>query len=369
MLHARAAKTSESVKGDPDLWRTNLQFSNIIMRTYSSVLLLALAASSASLQAQTCVFVPSDSPGTGVTSFRPLGNGNPADPTFADMRYQVQIPASVMGNQPFSIKELYVAPAGSHERTFTEIKVRLGHNPNSMGATMVFNTVGFTATPVQYNQIQFGSTADEWLPLGMASAFTYNPAFGSLNVEFQVRDAGVLPGGTGDVGLRTDPSIPYVWAPGQSYNGTLVAGGGIKLRLCTDTYGTIEYGSGGCIGSNGQRPTLSYGGSAQIGSTLQVQLSGAPSANGSIAILVYSAVPRSGPLDLTPLGMTGCDARVFANLTLTEIINGGSHQVPLTLPIGLPTGIRYWNQWFCIDLSANTFGLTASNFGGFVIGS
>lgn len=344
------------------------------MRTYSSVLLLALAAAStaltsASLQAQTCLFLPSDSPGTGATAFRPLGNGNPADPTFADMRYQIQIPASVLGNQPFDIQELYVAPAGSHDRTFTEIKVRFGHNPNPMGATMVFNTTGFTASPVQYTELQFGSTANEWLPLGMAFPFTYNPAFGSLNLEFLVRDAGVLPGGSGSVGLRTDPSIPYVWAAGQSYNGTIVAGGGIKLRLCTDAHGTIEYGSGGCIGSNGLRPTLTYGGSTQIGNTLQIQLSDAPAANGSIAFLVYSTVPRIGPLDLTPLGMTGCDARVFGNVILTEIINGGSHLVPLPLPIGLPTGIRYWNQWFCLDLSANTFGLTASNFGEFLIGS
>lgn len=343
------------------------------MRIPTSLLLPAFLAaallSSPGLHAQNCVFLPSDTPAAGTPDFRPLGNGNPLDPTYSDMRYQIQLPASVLGNQPFDIQELYVAPAGSHQRTFTTIRVRFGHNPNPMGAQMVFNTTGFTASPIQYFEFQFDSTANEWLPLGMSHPFTYNPALGSLNLEFLVRDAGVQPGGTGSVGLRTDPSIPFVWTSGQGYNGTLVPGGGIKVRLCTDAHGTIEYGVGGCTGSNGLRPTLSYGGSTQIGSTLQIQLNDAPPANGSLAFLVYSTVPRQGPLDLSPLGMTGCDARVFGSVILTETINGGSHQVPLPLPIGLPSGVRFWNQWFCLDLGANAFGLTASNFGRFLIGS
>lgn len=332
-------------------------------------LLAATALSSPSdLLAQNCQFLPSDTPASGIADPRPLGNGNASDPSYGTMRYQMQVPAAVLGNQPLTIQELFVAPAGSHTRIYTEIQVRFGHSANPLSAQMVTNFTGGTSRPVQYSQIQYDAVADTWLPLGMAIPFQYNPAFGSLVLEFFVRGAGVQPGGTGSTGMRTDPSIPFVWTSGQGYSGTVVSGGGIKLRLCTDTYGTIDYGVGGCIGSNGLRPTLSYTGSPQIGNTLQVRLDDAPAAS-SLAILVFSSGPRVGPLDLTGIGMTGCDARVFGTLLLTQVITGGSHQVAVPLPSGLPTGQRLWNQWFCIDLPANPFGVTASNFGRFLIGN
>jgi hypothetical protein len=344
------------------------------MRIHCNLLLATLLAtasllSSANLSAQACQFQPSDTPATGNPDPRPFGNGNPADPNYGTMRYQLQVPASAFGNQPAVIRELFVASAGSFSHTFAEVQVRFGHSPNPLGTQMVFNMTGFTARPIQYGQFQIDTEADAWTPLGMAFPFQYNPAFGSLVLEFFVRQNGALPGGTGNIGLRTDPSIPFVWTSGSGYNGTIVNGGGIKLRLCTDSFGTIEYGVGGCIGSNGERPTLSYGGSAQIGSTLQIQLSDAPAAATTLAVLAFSSQPRVGPFDLTGIGMTGCDARVFDTFLFTEVISGGTHQVPIVLPPGIPIGQRFWNQWFCLDLPANAFGLTASNFGRFMIGN
>lgn len=328
----------------------------------------AAAASPAAIQAQACQFLPSDTPTTGTADPRPFGNGNGSDPTYGDMRYQIQIPAAALGNQPLEINELFVAPAGAHTRTFTDLQVRMGHNPNPLGPGMGFNTVGFTSRPVQQRFLTLDAGQDQWLPLGMMFAFQFNPAYGDLVIEFFVNDAAVLPGGTGNIGLRTDPSIPFVWTSGQGYNGTIVPGGGIKLKLCTDHYGTIEYGMGGCVGSNGLRPKLSYGGSAQVGSTLQIQLDQAPAAASSLAFLVFSDEPRTGPFDLTAIGMTGCDARVFGQVITTEVISGGSHAAPLAIPNGLPSGIRFWNQWFCLDLPANPLGLTASNLGRFQAG-
>lgn len=332
--------------------------------------LALLTALAAVAPAQNCRYLPADAPAIGAPDPRPLGNGNAADPTYGDMRYQIQVPAAVLGNQAQQIVELFVAPAGSHTRTFTDLQVRMGHNPNGpLGAQMVFNMVGFTSRPVQYTQFSFDAQADQWVPLGMAFPFSYDPQFGDLVLEFFVRDAGVEAGGTGSTGLRTDPSIPFVWTSGQGYNGTLVAGGGIKVRLCTDHYGVVEYGFGGCTGSNGLRPSLSYAGSSQLGSTLQIRLDDAPAAPTSLAVLCYSELPRIGPLDLVLVGMPGCDAHVFGNVLVTRLISGGSHVESLAIPANLPPGVSFWNQWFVLDLPANQLGLTASNVGRFLCGA
>ncbi|MCB9878427.1 MAG: hypothetical protein H6835_12580 [Planctomycetes bacterium] len=330
-------------------------------------ILVATLAAAVPLAAQQCLFLPADTPTLGTPDPRPFGSGNPSDPTYGTMRYQVQVPAAVLA-QAQDIVEIFVAPAGSHTRTFTEFQVRMGHNPNGMGAAMVTNMVGFTSRPVQYNQWTFDTAANEWLPLGMAFPFHYDPQFGDLVLEFFVRQAAAAPGGAGDLGLRTDPSIPFVWTSGQGYNGTIETGGGIKLRLCTDVFGVVEYGVGGCVGSNGLRPTLGYSGSPQMGSTLDIEVEDGPPGAG-VAILVHSFVPRIGPLDLTGIGMTGCDARVFGNVLSTVLTNNGAGSLPVSLPIGLQPGLCVWNQWFHLDLPANPFGLTCSTLGRWQIGS
>ncbi|MBL8754496.1 MAG: hypothetical protein JNK15_14425 [Planctomycetes bacterium] len=337
------------------------------MRTPSHLLVSGLAlVLGTGLAAQHCRYYPADSPATGAADPRPLGNGNPADPTYGTMRYQMQIPAAVLGPNPLDIVELFVAPAGAATRTFSEIQVRMGHNPNPLTTTMATNFVGFTARPVQHNVLEFATLADQWQPLGMAFPFTYNPANGMLVLEFFVRDAGAT-GGPANAGLRTDPSIPFVWTSGSGYGGTAVAGGGIKLRFCTDHYGFVEYSVGGCPGSNAQEPRLSYAGSPQVGNTVQIQLSNVP-ASPTLAVLVYGLTPRVGPVDLGFLGSPGCASRTLADVTTTHVVSGGAASVALPLPPGLPAGFPLWNQWFVIDLPANAFGLTSSDYSRFMIG-
>lgn len=328
-----------------------------------------LAALTTSLGAQVCIDYPSNTPATGTPDPRPFGDGNPASATYGNMRYQLQIPPSVLGNQPLEIVELFVAPEGSHMRTFSEFKVRFGHNPNPLGPQMVFNTVGFTATPVQIDDIALPTTANQWTPLGMASAFSYVPASGQLLVEFTVRAAGVAPGGSGGLGLRTDPSIPFAWTSGTGWNGTVVAGGGIKVRLCTDHYGVIEYGVGGCPGSNNLQPELTYTGSPQIGQTININVTNGPSSATSVAVLAFSFYPRAGAFDLSGLGATGCTAYVHDHVVLWQVVNGGSHTVSLPLAPGLAGGVPFWNQWFFFDTQANPLGLSGSNFGRFMVGN
>lgn len=335
----------------------------------SRILTLCAAASLAfGLQAQACLFYPSDTPATGAADPRPFGNGNPTHATYGTIRYQIQIPTAVLGTQPLDICEVFVAPAGSYTRNFADLQVRMGHNSNPLSTQMVFNMPGFTSRPVQFTTISFPTVADQWLPLGMAHDFHYNPALGMLVLEFFVRQSAAT-GGTADIGFRTDPSIPFVWTSGSGYNGTAVAGGGIKLRFCTDHHGFIEYGVGGCTGSNGLRPSLTYGGAAQLGGTAQIQLANGPQAPNTLAVLVYSFTPRGGPFDLGGFGAPGCSAYVFGDTANWLFTSTGSLNVHLPLPLGLVPGFPMWNQWFLFDPPANALGVIGSNFGRIMIGN
>jgi hypothetical protein len=334
-----------------------------VLLSLGSVLALALLA-----PAQACTFYPTDTPASGTPDPRPFGNGNPLDPAYGTMRYQIQVPTSVLGAQPLDIRQISVAPAGTSTRTFTELQLRMGHNPNPLTTQMVFNLVGFTANPVQLQQLTFSTVADQWLSLGMAQPFHYNPANGMLVLEFYVRQAGAVLS-AGNSGFRTDPAIPFVWTSGSGYNGTIVAGGGIKVRFCTDAYGFIEYGDGGCVGSTNLTPHLSYSGSAQVGNTINIHLTDAPPMPNTAAVLIFSFRPRGGPLDLGGYGAPGCKARVFGDVASWLFTSNGTLTTSIPLPPGLVPGLTMWNQWFVFDPPANALGVISSNFGDFMIGS
>lgn len=338
-------------------------------------LVAAIAATAAAclgalapLRAQGCVAVPTDDPAFGSPSSAPFGNNNPSDPIFSDLRYQLLVPRALLPNQPFRIRDLQFAPAGSRVRKLDDLTITLGHNPTGqLSGAMQTNFVGPTwSTRVQ--RWLAPTTANAWSPLGMAFDFVFDPALGDLVVEFRVVGGGAT-GGAGTAGFRTDSAIPYVWTPGGGFSGNAFAGGGLKLRLCTDTHNVLAL-DGGCAGSNGQAPRLGYAGSAQVGGPgLTVQLANAPAAANTPAVLVWSFGLRSQPIDLALLGAPGCLAHVFADVTAVTLANGGAASSPLAVPPAPFGCVPLWSQWLVFDPTANAFGLTASNVGRALVGN
>ncbi|MBK8980252.1 MAG: hypothetical protein IPM29_30490 [Planctomycetes bacterium] len=331
-------------------------------------LVAAVLLCAAAPRAQSCTAVPSDTPGFGAPSSVPFGNANPTDPVFSDTRYQVLIPRALLGAQPFTIRDLQVAPAGSRLRRFAELTVTLGHCPaGRLANPMNGNLVGPTRTAGTRDWL-LPTAANAWTPLGLPFDFAFDPALGDLVVEFRVRGAGA-PTGSGTAGLRTDQSLPYGWTTGGGYTGNLFQGGGIKLRLCTDTHGLLELG-GGCPGSSGRAPVLGYSGSAQVGGPgLDVLLSDGPTAVSSLAVLAFSFGLRTAPLDLGLLGAVGCTTHVFGDVTLTTQTSGGSATLHVPVPMHPFTCLPIWNQWFVLDPAANAAGLTTSNPGRVLLGA
>ena len=319
----------------------------------------------AAVPAQTCVAVPADTPQLGAPSQVPFGNNNPTDPIFSDTRYQVLVPAALLGNQARHICDVEVAPAGSRLRTFDELTVTLAHNAaGQLNNPMSGNLQGPAATSGTRSWL-LPTTANTWAPMGLAFDFDYDPSLGDLVVEFRVRGGGAL-SGSGTAGLRTDQALPYGWTTGGGDTGSFFSGGGIKLRLCTDTFGALALG-GGCANGSGA-PVLTYTGSAQRGSGgLTVQLAQAPAA-APAAALVWSFGLRTHPLDLSALGAPGCLAHVFGDVVYLVATSQAAAAFTFLPPAGAPSCVALWNQWVLFDPGTAPPSLVVSNPGRVVVG-
>ncbi len=316
-------------------------------------------------RAQTCFAVPTNTPQLGAPSQVPFGNNNPTDPIFSDTRYQVLVPAAMLGGQPLHVCDVEVAPAGTRLRTFDELTVTLAHNAAGQLNNPMSGNLHAPATTTTTRRWLLPTTANSWAPMGLAFDFDYDPSLGDLVVEFRVRGGGALTG-SGTAGLRTDQALPYGWTAGGGDVGSFFAGGGIKLRLCTDTFGALALG-GGCAGA-AATPTLSYAGSAQRGGAgLSVTLGQAPPATPAAA-LVWSFGLRTDPLDLSALGAPGCFAHVFGDVVYLVPASQGAASFSFSPPASAPACVALWNQWVMLDPGQNPAALVVSNPGRVLVG-
>ncbi len=140
-------------------------------------------------------------------------------------------------------------------------------------------------------------------------------------------------------------------------------GGGLIVRLCTSTNSFIEYSVGGCLGSNGQQPLLTYSGGSTPGATFTTTLSGGLATPNSLAALVFSFRVRTGPFELDFLGAPNCDAWVFGDVATFVTTPGGTASIPITVPGNFTSCLPLWNRWFVFDRTSGRLGITTSNFG------
>lgn len=116
------------------------------------------------------------------------------------------------------------------------------------------------------------------------------------------------------------------------------------------TWGTAC--SSATVGSTSPSPAYMPGG------TFDITLSGAAPGQPAFALLgfdlahLYGAFPL--PLDLSPLGMTGCTLLVDAAATLATATNaGGGASITVPIPSQGVTGIGLGIQWFYADPAAS----------------
>jgi hypothetical protein len=151
--------------------------------------------------------------------------------------------------------------------------------------------------------------------------------------------------------------------------------GWISSGLLRDTweYGPVHpasysaYGTG-CRGSTGV-PALAptAGLRPWVRDNFALEIGGVPSNGTPFVLLGYSKTSWGGlnlPMDLTPLGMTGCSLLASGQVLLVPRRLGPTWVLDLPIPddAGL-LGAPFFNQAFVLDPPANRAGLSASNGG------
>lgn len=232
----------------------------------------------------------------------------------------------------------------SHDATLNQPLAPLASGSWSMGYTNTWQGAPLTSPPVLL------SGQDVWIVWGCVNG---------CQASVQGTGAGAQPQrGSFDGGLTWN-------GPFQSNQW--------KFRIWTGPAGHFEVFGAGCVGSAGT-PRLAWSGLPMAGTTFDVTLERGVA--GSIAALiigdsntVYSGLPL--PLSLAPFGAPACSLLCSVGATFTAPIDSaGRATITLVMPPNPAlAGYPFFDQWFCLDLAANAFGLTFSNGGLGIVGA
>jgi hypothetical protein len=175
-------------------------------------------------------------------------------------------------------------------------------------------------------------TANQWDNIGLQRTFTYLPPMGNLVIEVIAIGNDRLDS-SGTVGF-------YSYAGARTYaftwTGTppLVASGGdtaaaLKMRLGAAQPAVDIFGK-----RCGPGPlAIAASGSGKIGTLIDTNLTSGPNAGAGIMWLGLTTSPPF-PIDLTPLGYTGCRLQCSIDLTLGAVAfsSGTSTSIKFLLP-------------------------------------
>src|SRR5262245_1996962 len=209
------------------------------------------------------------------------------------------------------------------------------------------------------------------------------PRWGHRMASDFLRSRVVMSGGVVDTGPTAETWIfdGQQWirlgdGPAQSdhvfdydfLRGRCVAAGGYPVTLDVWSFGaaaagTIQPFGVGCGSSVSSRPALTAATAPRLGTSLQLNTSSTP---GTAVYLVGFSATRwntlSLPLDLTPLGATGCVLYVEPAMMDVEVPVAGatthSYAVPNDSAL---VGAEFFAQVLAADPTANTAGIAVSN--------
>jgi hypothetical protein len=166
------------------------------------------------------------------------------------------------------------------------------------------------------------------------------------------------------------------WTTGQPATSAGVDTNGVKLGLLLGDGNFVGHGNA-CVGSSGLAPQIGSpaGVWPQLGGQLAVNLSDGPLA--SIAVLylgnsdrVWAGIPL--PFDLASLGAAGCQVWHDPEVLLAAAGTDNAGSAALSFPIpnqAFLFGRRFYASWYCVDLAANTLGVTTSGYATVIVGS
>ena len=308
-------------------------------------------------------YIPDISASGGTCNVIPFGDrvGSVCDPAttsiWSNQKYQTRCTVADLGGMPNAITGLGFAACASGPAHFATIEVVIDHIPP---ASPFVNTFASNLTPNAVTVLSASSytwnvTAGAWNEIGLQTSFVYN---GVDDIVVQITTSGA----TAPAGFHRDTRQRLYWVgasgPPAASGWLDNAAGKIEVSMLTGK--TSSHGVG-CLGSNGV-PALTFSGSAVAGNTLSFDLTnGVPS-----GIAVFCAGfdnARPFPLELSFRGAPGCYAYTDLSVTVALFLDAaGAGSSALPIPTG-SVGFLFYGQFAVLDLAANPFGFTTSNYG------
>lgn len=306
-------------------------------------------------------YVPDNDPAMGTSNIIPFGTGTLG--SYSNCRMQVRATAAELGGIANLITGLGFSCSGSGPAHYDALEIVIDHIPATQALTTTFanNLTANAVNVLSATDYTWNVVSNTWNEVGLQRAFVFN---GVDDVVVDITTTGgTAPGGMRR-GTRQRIFSRSSIAPAPPTGASTPTATKFEFSLLTER--TSSYGIG-CAGSNGT-PLHTITGMAQPGNTLGFDLSnGVPSGLALVFAGINNGVPY--PFDLTFLNMPGCFA--YTDLTFVATVPldaGGAASFPFALPAG-SFGFLFYSQYACLDLAANAFGFTTSNYGRVHVGS
>jgi len=259
---------------------------------------------------------------------------------------------------------------------FKTIEIKMDYVKGTvLSQTFSTNITASAVTVLKATNYEWHNTANQWNRIGLQNSFPYVSALGNLCIEITVTGAGLITTSTVFPGYHTSSlerryAIGWTTAAGPPANAANSSPSlaGQKVEVLFGMNSLHTFGSG-CMGSNNQTPTLSLTGSAQLGQSVGIGLTGALS--NAAFYLNVATTTNQPPVDMGLFGAGGC--RLYSPVTLL-LVGATTATGTFSLKVNIPNNRallcqRAYLQFFPFDRKANPLGLTASNYGRILAGN
>jgi hypothetical protein len=311
-------------------------------------------------RAQSFVVPSGTVPSTGTCNVFPFGT--------TDMRYQALILAADLGSTAGVISGFALAPCSTGVRTMTGLTVKMAHYSGAtMGTTFDtnLNSPGPVFTVLDTVNHKWVMVGNAWNEVGLQIPFVYN-GVDNLVVDILVTGSAGVSGA-----MHREATHQRVYLGG--YTGQLAGTNGgntaFKMKVFLGEANTQLFGAG-CTGSAGV-PAFSFSGTAQIGTPLGLDCVNAPPGAPTLFLVGSANMLPVFPVDLTPLGATGCT--LYHSIRFLVVVNAdGSGHASLGLPLPADPsliGTALYFSALVFDPLANPAAITASNYGRALLGT